>query len=55
MGANRNFFNVGTIVFVVVTRGPELQGIKGDSMYKIPGTVPMSDIEEGLKTVGLSN
>ena len=24
-------------------------------MNKIPGTVPMSDIEEGLKTVGLSN
>ena len=55
MGANSNLFNVGTIIFVVVTGGPELQGKKRDSMHKIPCTVPMSDIEERLKTVGLCN
>ena len=55
MGANSNFFNVRTIIFVVVTRGPKLKGIERDSMDKIPSTVPVGDIEEGLKTVGLCN
>ena len=55
MGANSNFFNVRTIVYVVVTRGPILKGIERDSMDKIPSTVSVCDIKEGLETVGLSN
>ena len=55
MGANSNFFNVCTIIFVVVTSGPELKGIERDSMDKIPSTVSVCDAKERLETVGLSN
>ena len=55
MGANSNLFNVSTVVYVVVTRGPVLEGIERDSMDEIPCTVSVCDVKEGLETVGLSN
>ena len=50
-----NLVNVGTVVFVVVTRGPVLEGIERDSVNHIPCTVRGYNIKKGLKAVGLSN
>ena len=55
MGANSNLFNVCTVVYVIVTRGPVLESIERDSMDEIPGTVSVCDVKERLETVGLSN
>ena len=55
MAPNSNLVNVGTVIYVVVTRGPILEGIERDSMDKIPCTVSVCDVKEGLETVGLSN
>ena len=55
MAANGNLVNVGTIVNVVVTRGPILKGIERDSENHVPCTVCGYNIEKRLKAVGLSN
>ena len=55
MAANGNFVNVGTVVNVVVTRGPILKGIERDSENHVPCTVCVYNIEKRLKAVGLSN
>ena len=36
MAANGNFVNVGTVINVVITRGPILEGIERDSEKDVP-------------------
>ena len=55
MASDGNLVNVGTVVYVVVTRGPILEGIERDSENHIPCTVCGYNIEKRLKAVGLSN
>ena len=55
MAPDSNLVNFGTIVCVVVTRGPILESIERDSVYQIPCTVCGYNIKKGLEAVGLSN
>ena len=55
MAPNSNLVNVGTVIYVVVTRGPILKGIERDRMDLVPCTVCVNNVKKGLETVGLSN
>ena len=55
MAADGNLVNVGTVITVVVTRGPILEGIERDSEKHIPCTVCGDNFEKRLEAVGLSN
>ena len=55
MAPDSNLVNVGTIVYVVLTRGPILESIERDSVNQIPCTVCGYNIKKGLEAVGLSN
>ena len=54
MGTNSNLFNVGTVIYVVVTRGPILKGIERDRVDLIPCTMFVNNVKKGLETIGLS-
>ena len=55
MAAKGNLVNVGTVINVVVARGPILKGIERDSENHIPCTVCVNNFEKRLEAVGLSN
>ena len=54
MGTDCNFFNMGTIVYVVVAGGPVLKGIQRYRVDLIPSTVLMYNVKKGFETIGPS-
>ena len=55
VGTNSNLVNVGTVIYVVVTRGPILKGIERDRVDMVPCTMFVNNVRRGLETIGLSN
>ena len=51
MGTNRNLFNVGTVVYVVVAGGPILKGIQRDKMDLVPCAVLVNNVKKGFETI----
>ena len=46
MGTDCNFFNMGTIVYVIVAGGPVLKGIQGYRVDLVPSPVFMYNIKK---------
>ena len=55
MATDCNLVNVGTVVFVVVTGGPVLEGIERDSVNHIPCTVCGNNVKKRFEADRLSN
>ena len=51
MGTDSNFFNMGTIVYVIVAGGPVLKGIQGYRVDLIPSPVFMYSVKKGFETI----